>query len=84
MSWWEILLGGYAVDSGANWKVGTDYTNPDQRAKMLSSVESMVNDNKDEPYVLFWVLGNENIFGAGNNPIRIPRRFIPWWRRRPS
>ena len=69
------LLGGYAVDSGADWRSGTDYADPAQRARMLASVESMVKDNKDEPYVLFWVLGNENIYGAGNNSNKNPEAF---------
>ena len=31
---------------------------------MLSSVEDMVNEYKNEPYVLMWVLGNENNYGT--------------------
>lgn len=54
------LLGAYTVSTGANWNVGTDYTNPVQRANMLRSVELMVREHKDEPYVLMWILGNEN------------------------
>jgi hypothetical protein len=69
------LLGGYAVDSGADWKSGTDYANPEQRTRMLASVESMVKENRDEPYALFWVLGNENVYGAGNNSNKNPEAF---------
>jgi beta-glucuronidase len=54
------LLGSYTVSTGAAWKDGTDYTDSRQRANMLKSVEVMVNTHKDEPYILFWVLGNEN------------------------
>jgi len=54
------LLGAYAVGSGADWNAGTDYRDPTQRANMLKSVEVMVQDFKDEPYLLMWVLGNEN------------------------
>jgi hypothetical protein len=54
------LFGSYTVGSGAPWDPGTDYTDPVQRATMLHSVEVMVNDFKDEPYILLWILGNEN------------------------
>jgi len=69
------LLGAYSVGSGADWTTGTDYADPKQRANMLSSVEEMVKDNKDEPYVLFWVLGNENVFGVANNSHKNPEAF---------
>ena len=58
------LLGMYAVDSGAEWYTGTDYTNKQQQEKMLASVRKMVDEYKDEPYVLMWVLGNENNYGT--------------------
>lgn len=54
------FFGAYAVGSGATWERGTDYTDPAQRQKMRQSVEAMVRDHKDEPYVLMWLLGNEN------------------------
>lgn len=54
----------YCTDSGAKWFEGTDYTNPEQCKKMLASVEKMVEEYKDEPYVLMWVLGNENNYGS--------------------
>jgi len=58
------LLGMYGVDSGAEWYTGTDYSDPVQQEKMLASVRKMVEDYKDEPYVLMWVLGNENNYGT--------------------
>jgi len=58
------LLGMYAVDSQAEWYTGTDYTNPEQRERMFASVRRMVEEFKDEPYVLMWVLGNENNYGT--------------------
>src|SRR5581483_3144041 len=58
------LLGGYAVGSGASWTDGTDYSNPTQQENMLKSVREMVTENKDEPYILMWVLGNENVYGV--------------------
>jgi beta-glucuronidase len=54
------LIGMYAIDSKADWYGGTDYTNPEHRRNMLESVRRMVNEYKDEPYILMWVLGNEN------------------------
>lgn len=55
------FLGAWTVGSGTTWKKGgTDYTNPEQCAKIKKSIQAMVLDNKDEPYVLMWQLGNEN------------------------
>ncbi|MFH1368545.1 MAG: glycoside hydrolase family 2 TIM barrel-domain containing protein [Elusimicrobiota bacterium] len=58
------LIGMYCTDSGADWFSGTDYTDAKQREKMLDSVRRMVEAYKDKPYVLMWVLGNENNYGA--------------------
>ena len=58
------LIGMYGVDSGAEWFTGTDYTDPIQQDKMLASVRKMVEEYKDEPYVLLWILGNENNYGT--------------------
>ncbi|AKL98000.1 glycoside hydrolase family 2 TIM barrel-domain containing protein [Endomicrobium proavitum] len=57
-------LGAYTKGSGAHWDVGTDYTNQEQRIKMKESVRKMVLEHKDEPYVLMWMLGNENDSGG--------------------
>ena len=57
---WAICWAPTASASGAAWDAGTDYTDPQQRKNMLASVEAMVREFKDEPFVLFWVLGNEN------------------------
>jgi len=54
------LIGAYAVGSGAQWETGTDYRNPVHRDNIIASVEAMVQEFKDEPYILFWALGNEN------------------------
>lgn len=69
------LLGGYAVGSGATWAEGTDYANVQQQETMLASVERMVMENKDEPYILMWVLGNENVYGVANSAGRDPENF---------
>ncbi len=54
------LVGAYTVGSGAEWDKGTDYTDPKQRATMKELVRAEVMDLKDEPFVLMWLLGNEN------------------------
>jgi len=69
------VLGGYAIGSGANWKEGTDYRVPAQQERMLAGVRQMVEDYKDEPYILMWVLGNENVYGVGNNSGQYPEAF---------
>ena len=69
------LVGAYTIGSGAAWEDGTDYSNDEQRQKMRASVRQMVMDNKDENYVLMWVLGNENNFGRGNNARKDPQTY---------
>ncbi len=54
------FIGAYAVGSGAEWKAGTNYADRKQRKHMFEELKKMVNDFKDEPYVLMWMLGNEN------------------------
>jgi beta-glucuronidase len=69
------LLGAYTVGSGASWYEGTDYSNPEHRKNMMESVRKMVEEFKDEPYVLFWMLGNENNYGVANNAKKNPRGY---------
>lgn len=54
------FLGAYTVGSGASWEEGTDYTNPQQRARMKELVRQKVLALKNEPFILMWLLGNEN------------------------
>ncbi|MFH1678242.1 MAG: glycoside hydrolase family 2 TIM barrel-domain containing protein [Candidatus Omnitrophota bacterium] len=54
------FMGAYTWGSGASWDKGTDYTDEQQRRNMLYDVLTMVLKYKDEPYILFWLLGNEN------------------------
>ena len=54
------FVGAYTVGSQARWDIGTDYTDAAEIRSMLDSVRAMVMDHKDEPYVLMWLLGNEN------------------------
>lgn len=70
------FAGGYAVGSGVDYDIGTDYNNPEQVKSMLESIRQMVTSEKDEPYVLMWVLGNENVYGVGNNSKTQPEAFF--------
>lgn len=54
------FLGAYCNGSGADWEAGTDYTNKKQRENMRASVSNLVIKLRGEPWVLAWVLGNEN------------------------
>lgn len=58
------FLGAYTVSSGATWENGTDYTNPVQLENMRMVLTSYVKDHRNEPYVLMWLLGNENLMPA--------------------
>lgn len=69
------LLGAYTVGSGASWYEGTDYQNPVHRKNMMESVKKMIEEFKDEPYVLFWMLGNENNYGVANNAKKNPEGY---------
>jgi len=63
------LAGAYTVGSGAKWEEGTDYTDPIQRQKMKALVRAKVLDLKDEPFLLFWILGNENNMAPGEGGV---------------
>ncbi len=70
------FLGKYAIGSGATWSEGTDYENPQQQQKMLEEVKQMVMAHKDEPYILFWLLGNENNYGVASNADKKPEAYF--------
>ncbi len=70
------FLGKYAIDSGATWTEGTDYENSEHRKNMMASVQKMVMEFKDEPYVLMWLLGNENNYGVASNADKKPRAYF--------
>ncbi|TAM42002.1 hypothetical protein EPN54_01510, partial [bacterium] len=70
------FLGKYALGSGAAWNPGTDYNNEEQKKNMIESVKKMVNEFKDEPYILFWLLGNENVYGYACNANEQPDAFF--------
>ncbi len=69
------FLGMYTIGSGAKWEEGTDYSNPVHRKNMMESVKKMVEEFKDEPYVIFWLLGNENNYGVANNAKKDPDTY---------
>ncbi len=69
------FLGKYAIGSGASWYEGTDYENPEHRKNMLESVKKMVLEFKDEPYLLLWILGNENNYGVACNADKKPEAY---------
>ncbi len=70
------FVGKYAHGSGATWFEGADYNNPVHRENMMKSVKEMVLDLKDEPYILMWVLGNENNYGSANNADKDPVAYF--------
>jgi len=67
------FLGAYAIGSGANWDEGTDYRDREQKERMKRIVREMVLDHKDEPYVLMWLLGNENNMPSVKNQVNDTR-----------
>ncbi len=69
------FLGKYALGSGATWFEGTDYENPEHKKTMMESVRKMVEEFKDEPYILMWLLGNENNYGLGCNADKKPQAY---------
>jgi beta-glucuronidase len=70
------FLGKYALGSKAPWNPGTDYNNEEHKKNMIESVTNMVLEFKDEPYILFWLLGNENVFGYACNANTEPDAFF--------
>ena len=70
------FLGKYALGSGAPWNPGTDYNNEEHKKNMMESVSNMVLEFKDEPYILFWLLGNENVYGYACNADKEPEVFF--------
>ena len=70
------MLGMYTLGSNAKWEQGTDYSNAMHRRTMLRSVRKMVQQYKDEPYVIMWVLGHENLYGGHTNANERPDVFF--------
>ena len=70
-----VAFGAYALDSGSTWEKGTDYTDPVQQDHILKVLKDVVLQYKDEPYILCWVLGNENNYGVANNANKYPATY---------
>jgi beta-glucuronidase len=66
-------LGAYTIGSGANWDDGTDYTDPVQLQNMRQLVTAYVKDHRNEPYVLMWLLGNENLMDSDYSGVNATR-----------
>jgi beta-glucuronidase len=69
------LMGTYAVGSGTTWYRGTNYAEPKHQESMRARIRKMVEEYKDEPYILMWLLGNETNYGVANSAKRYPRPF---------
>lgn len=69
------LMGTYAVGSGTSWYRGTNYAEPKHQVNMRARIRKMIEEYKDEPYILMWVLGNETNYGVANSAKRYPRPF---------
>ena len=69
------FLGKYAIGSGVSWSEGTDYENPVHQKNMMDYVRQMVMEFKDEPYILMWILGNENNYGVASNADKKPAAY---------
>lgn len=61
------FMGSWTIGAGVPWSEGVDYTNPKHRERIKRSVKAMVLDNKNEPYILMWLLGNENNTASFSN-----------------
>ncbi len=56
-------LGRYGVTVGGVFSANTDYSNPRAREVLKAEIEEMVDEFKDTPGLLMWLLGNENNYG---------------------
>lgn len=63
---WTILnhtVGRYGLTIDGVWKPQTDYSDPKVRSIVKSEIADLVDEFKDTPGVLMWLLGNENNYG---------------------
>ena len=67
------FLGAYTVGSGADWEAGTDYRDRKQCSRMKNIIKQLVLDHRNEPYLLMWVLGNENNLNANYTGVNATR-----------
>jgi len=68
-------FGRYGLTIDGAWVSNTDYANPKVKKHLLEEATKMVNQYKDTPGVLLFLLGNENNYGLfweGAEPENIP------------
>ena len=53
----------YGITVDGVFSANTDYSDPRARAQVMAEIEEMVDDFKDTPGLLMWLLGNENNYG---------------------
>ncbi|MCA6074654.1 glycoside hydrolase family 2 TIM barrel-domain containing protein [Fulvivirga sedimenti] len=56
-------FGRYGLTIDGVWMANTEYSDPRVRELLLAEVTQMVNDYKDTPGLLMYLLGNENNYG---------------------
>lgn len=56
-------FGRYGVTIDGVYVPNTDYANPQTKEQLLMEIRSMVQEFKDVPGLLMWLLGNENNYG---------------------
>lgn len=56
-------LGRYGVTIDGVYFPSTDYSDPSVRAALMAEMEALVEEFRDVPGMLFWLLGNENNYG---------------------
>ena len=56
-------LGRYGVTVDGVFSENTDYSDPRARALLTTEIEELVDEFKDTPGLLMWLLGNENNYG---------------------
>jgi beta-galactosidase/beta-glucuronidase len=56
-------FGRYGLTLDDDWVANTEYADPRVKAVLMKEVTEMVNDYKDTPGLLLYLLGNENNYG---------------------
>jgi hypothetical protein len=56
-------FGRYGLTVGGKWVANTEYSDPKTEALLLAETTAMVEEYKNTPGVLFFLLGNENNYG---------------------
>lgn len=80
-----VLMGDFVGMYGFRGKEGpiegdnfTDYRDPKRRELIKKGVIELVKEHKDEPYILMWVLGNENNYNVACNASVYPDVYYPF------